>query len=150
MKLFSETKPTVKGPENTAIKNSRKSKKTTKIELSENEIREKINKAESAKVETSKLSQIKGQKLGEGFLNQSANENKKLENKKLENKKLETAEEESVKTPNTSDYTVKSDVGLNHPLDTNTSEKLKTVLSKGAFSFNPKERDVLEKILSDR
>ena len=41
-----------------------------------------------------------------------------------------------------------SDVKLNDPKDPGTQEKLKSVISKGAFSFNPKERDVLEKILN--
>jgi hypothetical protein len=45
------------------------------------------------------------------------------------------------------DHVLKSDVQLNSPEDPVTAEKLKTVLSNGAFNFNPKERDVLSKIL---
>lgn len=47
------------------------------------------------------------------------------------------------------DHLLKSDVQLNSPEDPVTSEKLKTVLSNGAFNFNPKERDVLSKILEE-
>lgn len=43
-----------------------------------------------------------------------------------------------------------SDVGLNNPNDPATVGKLKSVLTKGAFNFNPKEREALEKILADR
>jgi hypothetical protein len=41
-----------------------------------------------------------------------------------------------------------SDVQLNDPKDSNTQEKLKTVLKNGAFNFNPREKETLEKILS--
>lgn len=61
--------------------------------------------------------------------------------------KPEIAEEKADNSPNTKDFTIKSDIALNDPKDTNTQEKLKTVLSKGAFNFNPKEREALEKIL---
>lgn len=43
-----------------------------------------------------------------------------------------------------------SDVGLNNPNDPATVGKLRDVLSKGAFNFNPREREALEKILADR
>lgn len=45
------------------------------------------------------------------------------------------------------DHVLKSDVQLNSPDDPVTAEKLKSVLSNGAFNFNPKEREVLSKIL---
>ena len=47
------------------------------------------------------------------------------------------------------DHLLKSDVQLNSPADPVTSEKLKTVLSNGGFNFNPKEREVLSKILEE-
>lgn len=47
------------------------------------------------------------------------------------------------------DHLLKSDVQLNSPEDPVTAEKLKAVLSAGAFNFNPKERDVLAKILEN-
>ncbi len=43
-----------------------------------------------------------------------------------------------------------SDVGLNDPQDPATIGKLKDILSKGAFNFNPREREALEKILADK
>lgn len=49
----------------------------------------------------------------------------------------------------TNDFVLKSDIAKNDPSDTNTQEKLKAVISKGAFNFNPKERETLEKILAD-
>lgn len=58
------------------------------------------------------------------------------------------AVEEEIKTPNTKDLTLKSDIALNDPKDTNTQEKLKSALTRGAFNFNPKEREALEKILA--
>lgn len=42
---------------------------------------------------------------------------------------------------------IKSDIAKNDPHDTNTQEKLKSVLSKGAFNFSPQERENLERIL---
>jgi hypothetical protein len=42
-----------------------------------------------------------------------------------------------------------SDVKLNDPNDPTTQEKLKSILSKGAFNFNPREREALDKILSN-
>lgn len=59
------------------------------------------------------------------------------------------ANEEEIKTPNTKDLTLKSDIAANDPKDTNTQEKLKTALTKGAFNFSPKEREALEKILGN-
>ena len=49
----------------------------------------------------------------------------------------------------TDDHLLKTDVQLNSPEDPVTTEKLKSVLSNGAFHFNPKERDVLAKILEE-
>jgi hypothetical protein len=49
----------------------------------------------------------------------------------------------------TDDHVLKSDVQLNSPEDPVTGEKLKSILSSGAFNFNPKERDVLSKILAE-
>jgi len=144
MKLFNESSPSLKKAENQGVKNTRKSKKASRPELSDDQIRQKISQEKTAQVETSKLAQVKNQmKLGEGFLNQEVTDKKMQEQIKIP----ESAPE--IKTPNTSDYTVRSDVGLNNPLDSNTSEKLKTVLSKGAFNFNSKERGVLEKILGE-
>lgn len=113
--------------------------------ISASEIKEKL----AAHVETSEASKnmaIKknSQKLGEGFMNESIKP-KIVDEVKVE--KPEIAEEKADNSPNTKDFTIKSDIALNDPKDTNTQEKLKTVLSKGAFNFNPKEREALEKIL---
>ena len=62
------------------------------------------------------------------------------------NEPAETAEGD-IKPPNTKNLTIKSDIAFNDPKDTNTQEKLKSALSRGAFNFNPKERAALEKIL---
>lgn len=43
-----------------------------------------------------------------------------------------------------------SDVGVNDPNDPVTSSKLKSVLDMGAFNFNPKEREVLSRILNEK
>jgi|GEM_PF-3317709 len=42
-----------------------------------------------------------------------------------------------------------SDVGLNDPNDPATRGKLKDLLGRGAISFNPRERDVLDRILAE-
>lgn len=122
--------------------------KPEKESFSADEIRQKL----AASVEMSNTAQNKSmtnsKKLGEGFLNEKIlNTNNKLI--KLEDKK-EIAIEEKSDDPNTKDHIIKSDVGVNDPTDTTTTEKLKTVLSKGAFNFNSRERDVLDKLLSDR
>lgn len=123
-----------------------------KKELSPSEIKEKL----AAHVETSDAAKNmaaakNSKKLGENFM--SDNIKPIVEEVKVETPKLEKAEkaekvEEEIKTPNTPNLTIKSDIALNDPRDTNTQEKLKTVLTKGAFAFNPKERDALEKILA--
>lgn len=101
-------------------KNEAKSRPT----LSNEEVKEKL----AAHVELSKKSNPPkfDQALGAGFLNE--------------------------KTPPASppDHLLKTDVDKNDPNDSSTTEKLKSVLSKGAFSFNSREKEILDKILSDR
>jgi hypothetical protein len=97
--------------------------------LSTSEVREKIG----AHLELSRSSQEKAklknqEKLGAGFLN---------------------SEKENNTDPNFPDKIMRSDVGLNSPDDSNTKEKLKSALSMGAFNFNSKEREVLDRILKD-
>ena len=50
---------------------------------------------------------------------------------------------------NADNHLLKTDVQLNNPGDPVTAEKLKSVLTTGAFNFNPKEREVLSKILEE-
>tara|TARA_R110000868_G_scaffold304021_4_gene564517 strand:+ start:1566 stop:1961 length:396 start_codon:yes stop_codon:yes gene_type:complete len=103
-----------------------KSARTPKESLSAAEIKNKVQehfkpKPEVDKVELSKFSKIKNE---------------------TEHDKEKEVEEKEVKVP--------SDVGLNDPNDPATVGKLKDVLTKGAFNFNPKERETLEKILAER
>ena len=45
-------------------------------------------------------------------------------------------------------HVINSDIAANDPKAPETQEKLKQVLSNGAFTFNEKERSVLDKILA--
>lgn len=79
------------------------------------------------------------QRLGEGFMNEAVVRPPIVAPTPAEI----TPEAEEVKK----DIILKSDIATNDPTDTNTQEKLKTVLSKGAFNFSPKEKEALERIL---
>lgn len=114
-----------------------------KKQLSADEIKEKLASHVQTSSSAKNLAIKNSPKLGEGFLNHDLV--KKPEIIPLQNAAEPTAEEESeVKK----DLLLKSDIAKNDPADTNTQEKLKTVLSKGAFSFNSREKEVLEKILA--
>ena len=119
--------------------------------MSASAIKEKL----AAHVETSDVSKnmaIKNTKrLGENFMSDAIKplvDTVSVDAPKLA-KGEAAAEAEEIKTPNTKDLTIKSDIALNDPKDTNTQEKLKGALSRGAFNFNPKEREALEKILAN-
>lgn len=109
-----------------------------KQNLSEQQIREKL----AANVESSNTAKsqmkVKGQALGAGFLNPEAKP-----------QVLPTPEMVEEKNKAREAHLLLSDVKLNDPKDTNTQEKLKTALRSGAFNFNPKERETLEKILGN-
>lgn len=134
----------------------KKAAKPEKPNISADEIRQKLASNVEMSNTAKKIQKEKNaQKLGEGFLNGElpakkieapamAKEVEKLE--KLE--KPESKVEESA-DPNFKDHIVKSDVGINDPKDSTTTEKLKTVISKGAFNFNSREREILDKILND-
>lgn len=112
-----------------------------KKEMSAAEIKEKLA-AHVGISDAAKTMAIKNtKKMGDAFLNTDV---VKVEAPIVEAK---VEAESEIKTPNTKDLTIKSDVELNDPTDTNTQEKLKSVLVKGAFNFNPKEKAALEKIL---
>lgn len=114
-----------------------------KKELSADQIKEKLA-AHVDTSETAKNMAVKNsKKLGDGFMNDSIRP--EVVSVEAPLVKAEAAEEKPV---NSKDLTLKSDIALNDPKDTNTQEKLKTVLSRGAFNFNSKERDALEKILA--
>lgn len=121
-------------------KNKKQKALAEKQPLSESEIREKL----AAHVETSntaKSATLKknSQKMGEGFMNADA---KPVFIQKTETKP--EAESEKENDP----HLLKTDINLNDPKDPATQEKLKTVLSSGAFNFNANERETLNKILS--
>ncbi len=124
----------------------KKAAKTEKQNISADEIRQKLASNVEMSNTAKKIQKDKNaQKLGEGFLNAELPA-KKIEAPvaPAENK----AEAKEPSDPNFKDHVVKSDVGINDPTDSTTTEKLKTVISKGAFNFNPRERDVLDKILN--
>lgn len=126
----------------------KKSAAPVRKNLSDSEIKEKL----AAHVQTSDVSKnmaIKNtKKLGENFMSDTIKPI--VDEVKVEAPKLgkEAQVEEEIKTPNTPNLTIKSDIALNDPKDTNTQEKLKVALTRGAFNFNPKEREALEKILA--
>ena len=121
--------------------NKKKVAAPIKKEISASAIREKL----ASHVETSDVAKSmaisKTKKLGENFMSDTI---KPIVD--VVNEPAETAEGD-IKTPNTKNLTIKSDIAFNDPKDTNTQEKLKSALSRGAFNFNPKERAALEKIL---
>ena len=106
--------------------------------MSESQIREKLAASTEISDTAKNKAIMSAKKLGEGFMNPDF-------------KPAETPNPDTPATPEktAADHVLKSDVQVNDPRDPVTSEKLKTVLQKGAFNFNPRERDVLSKILSD-
>lgn len=137
MRLFKNMEPSVdrmdqsrKRSQNSPTKKS-KHARAPKEAVSASEIRNKVEEHFNPKptkdtVEVSDLSKVKNAKAMKVEVDVEESE----------------ATEKEVRPP--------SDVGLNDPNDPTTVGKLKDVLSKGAFSFNPKERETLEKILNDR
>lgn len=118
-----------------------------KKEMSASAIKDKL----AAHVETSDVAKnmaIKNtKKLGENFMSEAIKP--LVDTVSVDAPKLAKGEaEEEIKTPNTKNLTIKSDIAQNDPKDTNTQEKLKSALTRGAFNFNPKEREALEKILA--
>tara|TARA_R110002049_G_scaffold219962_4_gene391605 strand:- start:726 stop:1127 length:402 start_codon:yes stop_codon:yes gene_type:complete len=105
----------------------------------------KINKNARAPKESISSSEIRS-KVEEHFKPKPPKEKVEVsELAKAKNEKAEKVEEveaeKEIRPP--------SDVGLNNPKDPATIGKLKDVLTKGGFNFNPKERETLEKILGD-
>ncbi len=121
--------------------NKKKVASPIKKDMSANAIREKL----ASHVDTSDISKSlaikKTKKLGENFMSET------IKPIVEESSELVDFSDQEIKTPNTKDLTLKSDIAFNDPKDTNTQEKLKSALTKGAFNFNPKERAALEKIL---
>ncbi len=144
MKIFPKESPAISKPVKSNGAKSIGKKKAdapVKKDISASEIREKL----AARVETSdaaKALAIKNtsKKLGEGFMNDE------VKAAPVVVPIAESGPEE--KSPNSKDFVLNSDIAKNDPKDSNTQEKLKSVLSKGGFSFNPKERETLDKILA--
>lgn len=110
-------------------------------DISANEIRGKLAAHTEASAAVKPQPKLQNsQKLGDGFMNEAVVRPPIVPPAPEEI----TPEAEEVKK----DILLKSDIANNDPTDTNTQEKLKTVLSRGAFSFNPKEKEVLERILA--
>jgi hypothetical protein len=123
--------------------------------VSEQEIREKLaSHVETSNTAKSKVLQQNSKQLGSGFMNESkpapvavgAPGEPVMPIVEAENG--EKAEPVEVKDSVKESHLLMSDVKLNDPKDPNTQEKLKSVLSMGAFNFNPREREALDKILN--
>lgn len=152
MKIFSapdsdrpQSTKGAKGKKHLGPKAHSKETPVEKKAISDNEIREKL----AAHVETSNTAKSKelmqnSQKFGTGFMNPDAKPVPVVA-KEIEKEK----EEAEVDEEKSSDaHLLKTDVNLNDPKDPTTSEKLKSIISKGAFNFNPREREALDKILN--
>jgi hypothetical protein len=146
MKIFSP-------PESNAPKEGTKAKKVSgkkaalpqKKIINENEIREKLaGHTQLSNTAKSKIIQKNSQALGAGFMNEDV----KPELVKPSEIDQEDRSDEKAKSLKES-HLLLSDVKLNDPNDSNTQEKLKNVLKMGAFNFNPKEKEALEKILGN-
>lgn len=146
MKIFSQPERTTpkssEGPKKSG-KNKMKHAPSEKAAISDSQIREKL----AAHVETSnsaksQLIKNNNKTLGSGFMNSEAKAQIPMpvpapgEEAPLANKSLKES------------HLLMSDVQLNDPQDSNTQEKLKSILRNGAFSFNPKEKETLERILA--
>ena len=114
--------------------------------ISEQEIREKLaTHVETSNTAKAVVVQKNSQKFGEGFMNENMVKPPVVAPAAIEGEQEEKEESESVKDS----HLLMSDVKLNDPKDPTTQEKLRSVLTKGAFSFNPREKETLEKILGN-
>ncbi len=105
--------------------------------ISNQEIKEKLaNHVQTSNSAKSLSIQKNSKPLGSGFMNDEA-------------KPMILEKEPEVVDSVKDSHLLLSDVQLNDPKDSNTQEKLKSVLKNGAFNFNPREKETLEKILAD-
>lgn len=145
MKIFSQPDTTSASRDTKTKKHSAiKSAPSGKKEISDREIREKL----AAHVETSNAAKSKilmqnSKQLGAGFMNEDIKPLPVVAEKKESEEKIDEVNDTSKNS-----HLLKSDVNLNDPKDPTTQEKLKSILSKGAFNFNPREREALDKILN--
>lgn len=111
-----------------------------KEKISESEIREKLAfHVEASNAAKSQMIKNNSKEFGAGFMKQST------VSEAPENLTTGRAETPSMKES----HLLMSDVKLNDPSDSNTQEKLKSVLRSGAFNFNAKEKEALGKILGE-
>ena len=152
MKIF--TRPETNAPkEGEVIKKGGKGRKHAaplKPEINDSEIREKLaSHVETSNTAKSQLIQKNSKALGSGFMNTDAKiPEVQLPVEKIEGEEVEQAEQGEKMGSLKDSHLLLSDVKLNDPTDPNTQEKLKSVLKNGAFSFNPKEKETLERILA--
>ena len=154
MKIFSPP-PSSSPTEGAAVKKNGKGRKhiaaPPKQEVSDGEIREKLaSHVETSNTAKAQLLQKNSQAFGAGFMKDDGKPVPALK-KEETSLKLPEAEVENEGDAQSSlkkSYVLLSDVQLNDPNDNNTQEKLKSVLKNGAFNFNPKEKETLEKILA--
>ncbi len=118
-----------------------------KKEISENEVREKLAAhVETSNTAKSKVLQQNSQQLGSGYLNTDTPPAPKIVAPPIAAAQVTEGPEESDSVKDA--HLLLSDVKLNDPKDPNTQEKLKSVISRGAFNFNSREREALDKILN--
>lgn len=94
-----------------------------------------------------------------GMIVRDANEKPSISDSEIRAKLQEKVKEKQLKSspsPQNNEPMAKKegkpvgDVGTNDPNDTNTTEKLKSLLSSGAIQFSGKEQSVLQEILKNR
>jgi hypothetical protein len=148
MKIFSPSQSN-SPKENSAVKKNVKGRRhdaaPLKKEVSDEEIRKKLaSHVETSNTAKAQVIQKNSQALGSGFMKEDTGQ--KVDAQKIV-PRMEVPDGESEDSLKKS-HLLLTDVKLNDPNDTNTQEKLKNVLRNGAFSFNPKEKETLEKILA--
>jgi hypothetical protein len=155
MKIFSppqkttapKTKSTSSGPK------KKLSDKPVKKEMSADAIKEKLASHVDTSDAAKNMAIKSSKKMGDTFLNPEAKPAPVIQAPVVAEGEavveMKSAEAEVKTDPNKENFVLNSDIAKNDPKDTNTQEKLKTVLSRGAFNFSARERDALEKILGN-
>ena len=122
----------------------RKYEAKNKPDFSDSEIRDKIAKLQS-KNQTNFNKPVAGKKLGVGFMQEDKAEFPKQSLIPVPDSVA--ANEAKVEKEESEKEVVASDINKNDPNDTNTTEKLKMLMSTGGFKFNEKEKAALGQIL---
>ena len=140
MKIFNDSSSQVRhsrGSEEKKLsrKANRRGDPVEQPHVPDRDIREKLASHVESSNTAKKQMKKNTQKFGEGFMNED-----KIPTTIV--KEEFHSEEVKIESP------VSSDIATNDPKSSDTQEKLKSVLSKGAFNFNPKERDALDRILN--